>query len=82
MTGQMCWLRKFGTNGALILHLRLESHQPWRPYTHFAGIAVPDYPIPNGSKGWATYQKLFNAGWILIPTSQGATESNNPSLAA
>jgi hypothetical protein len=81
MTGQMCWLTKFGGNGELILHLRLEPHQPWKPYALCPGLAVPDYPIPKGSKGWATYQKLFQAGWTLIPTAEGRA-SFNPSLAA
>lgn len=70
MSGQMCWLPKFGANGQLILHIRLEPYQPWKPYTAYPGLCVPDYPIPNGSKGWATSQKLLRAGWALIPTDQ------------
>ena len=70
MAGQMCWISRFGGDGELILHLRLESHQSWKPYNHFRHLMVPDYPIPRGSKGFATSQKLLNAGWKLIPTAQ------------
>ncbi|MBD0390676.1 MAG: hypothetical protein ICV54_30310, partial [Nostoc sp. C3-bin3] len=28
------------------------------------------YQIPNGSKGWATYQKLLKAGWTLVPSAR------------
>ncbi|HIK17633.1 MAG TPA: hypothetical protein IGS53_20405 [Leptolyngbyaceae cyanobacterium M33_DOE_097] len=68
MPGELCWLPKFGVDGQLILHLRQTSHEPWKPYTAFPHLKVPDYRIPGGSKGWATYQKLFKAGWILVPT--------------
>jgi hypothetical protein len=75
MTGQMCWLSAFGADGEKILHLRRSPHDPWLPYTKMVGVAVPDYPIPRGSKGWATYQKLFEAGWVLIPTAQAYAAS-------
>jgi hypothetical protein len=68
MSGQMCWLANGIKYGKTTLHLRLESHHPWKPYTLFPGIAVRDYNIPRGSKGWATFQKLLKAGWTLIPT--------------
>jgi hypothetical protein len=70
MTGQMSWVSKFGGNGELILHLRLTPHQPWKPYSHFIGLKVPDHPIAGGSKGFATCQQLLKAGWTLIPTPQ------------
>ena len=70
MTGQMCWLSALGRDGDKILHLRLSPHQPWQPYTAFSHYSVPDYNVPKGSKGWATYQKLFKAGWILVPSAQ------------
>ncbi len=73
MTGQMCWLAKPGGSGELILHLRSGQYQPWKPYTQFPNLAIPDYPIPNGSKGFATYQKLFKAGWALVPTAQASS---------
>lgn len=66
MVKEMCWLSAMGTDGQKILHLRNQANQPWRPYTAFPQFAVPDYRIPGGSKGWATYQKLRNEGWILI----------------
>lgn len=76
MTGQMCWLSKFGTDGEKILHLRSEPGQPWQPYAA-SHHAVPDYPVPGGSKGWATYQKLLQSGWVLVPSStQTAIEYN------
>jgi hypothetical protein len=68
MSGQMCWLTSYGSNEALILHLRQNERQPWLPYTLCREYAVPDYPIPGGSKGWATFQKLLKAGWEIIPT--------------
>ncbi|HEY9673327.1 MAG TPA: hypothetical protein V6D11_17925 [Waterburya sp.] len=75
MQRQMCWLSSLGTNEQKILHLRSACHEPWRPYTAFPQYAVPDYRIPKGSKGWATYQKLRQEGWVLIPSAaQIATE--------
>ena len=73
MTGQLCWIPKFGSFGSdktLTLHLRLTPFQPWKPHTAFPGLCVPDYPIPNGSRGWATSQKLLQAGWVSIPTKE------------
>jgi hypothetical protein len=81
MTGQMCWLPKFSGNGELILHLRLEPHHPWKPYTQFSGLAIPDHPIPGASKGFATSQKLLAAGWHLLSTAQ-VRAAFNPSKAA
>ena len=77
MTGQMCWLSCFGTNEEKILHLRPDPNQPWQPYTT-SRHAIPDYPIPGGSKGWATYQRLIKAGWTLIPTAQARQLSLTP----
>lgn len=70
MLKQMCWLPALGTNGQKILHLRTAPHQPWRPYTAFPEYSVPDYAIPGGSKGWATYQKLLLDGWNLVSSIQ------------
>lgn len=75
MKGQMCWLPKFGTESEKILHLRTAPHEPWRPYTAFGQYSAPDYLEPDGSKGWATYQKLLKAGWQLIPTAQAQKSS-------
>jgi hypothetical protein len=73
MSRQMCWLSRFGANEQKILHLRTAANEPWRPYTAFPQYAVPDYLIPQGSKGWATYQKLKQAGWVLVPSTLEAT---------
>jgi hypothetical protein len=70
MTGKMCWLNERGKNGSKILHLQLKPGDPWRPYTACRQFAVPDHNIPGGSKGWATYQKLFKAGWTLVPSAE------------
>lgn len=68
---EMCWLAPFGSsNGAKILHLRTTPNSPWRPYTAFPEYAEPDYQIPGGSKGWATYQKLLKCDFVLV-ASQG-----------
>jgi hypothetical protein len=82
MLGELCWLPKFGANGQLSLHLRLESHHPWKPYTAYPGLCVPDYPISGGSKGWATSQKLLQRGWSVISTEQEKRSSVDDSLAA
>jgi hypothetical protein len=70
MSRQLCWLPKFGVDGQLVLHLRMEPHQPWKPYTAYPQLSVPDLRIPGGSKGWATSQKLLRAGWTLISTEK------------
>lgn len=82
MTGQLCWLPKFGGNGELSLHLRKSSHHPWQSHTFFPELCVPDYPIPGGSKGWATSQKLIQAGWTLISTEQARRSSIDDSQVA
>jgi hypothetical protein len=76
MLGQMCWLPTFGSEEDKILHLRTNHGQPWRPYTAFPEYAVPDYRIPNGSKGWATYQKLMQTRWTLIPSDRAMQEGS------
>lgn len=68
MKGQMCWLAGFGS-ATKILHVRDAAHQPWKPYTSSVH-RVPDLQIPGASKGWTTYQKLFRAGWTLVPTAE------------
>jgi hypothetical protein len=62
MAGQLCWIPKFGSQGQLALHLRLEPYHPWKPHTAFPHLC--------GSKGWATCQKLLKAGWTIISTEQ------------
>lgn len=75
MKGQMCWLSALGRDGEKILHLRMNPNQPWQPYTAFPQYSVPDYRFPpGGSKGWATYQKLFKAGWNLLPSAQQSAQ--------
>jgi hypothetical protein len=70
MPGQLCWISKFGSNGKLTLHLRLQPHHPWKPHTAFPHLCIPDYPMPGGAKGWATSQRLIQTGWTIIPTAQ------------
>ena len=74
---RMCWLSKSGEDGEKILHLQTAPNQPWRPYTAFSQFTVPDYRIPGGSKGYATYQKLLKAGWTLVPSAR-ADEFSTP----
>ena len=78
MTGQLCWIPKFGSNGKLALHLRLEPYHPWKPHTAFPGLCVPDYPILSGSRGWATCQKLLSVGWVIIPTNEARKSFDRP----
>lgn len=80
MAKQMSWLSRFGGDGEKILHLRLGPSDPWQPYTACPQYAVPDYPVPGGSKGWATYQKLMKAGWVLVPTAQARNSSPTPTF--
>lgn len=72
MPRQLCWLSKSGTDGEKVLYLQTAPHEPWKPYTQFPQYAVPDYPIPGGSKGWATYQKLIKQGWRLVPSARAS----------
>ncbi|WP_250125206.1 hypothetical protein [Chroococcidiopsis sp. CCMEE 29] len=76
MPRQMCWLSPSGADGEKILHLQTAPHEPWRPYTAFPQYVVPDYRIPGGSKGWATYQKLIKAGWTLVPSARAQEFAN------
>jgi hypothetical protein len=70
MDKQMCWLIDRLNGQTIVLHLREYAHQPWKPYNTYSQYSVPDYRVPRGSKGWATYQHLRQAGWNLIPTAQ------------
>ena len=70
MAGQLCWIPSFASKGKLTLHLRLEPYHPWKPHTAFPNLCVPDYPISGGSKGWATSQRLLQAGWTIVSTAQ------------
>lgn len=69
MSGQMCWLSSQGGFGEKVLHIRTQLNRPWQPYTACPHFAVPDYNVPGGSKGWATYQKLLRAGWTIVPSA-------------
>ncbi len=66
----MCWLLDSRNRQTIVLHLREYAYQPWKPYNLYSQYSVPDYRVPGGSKGWATYQHLRKAGWVLIPTAQ------------
>jgi len=71
MNGYMCWLSPLGEDGEKILHLRLNANEAWVPYTSMPKYSVPDYKdFPNGSKGFATFQKLLRNGWKLIPSDR------------
>ncbi len=65
--GQMAWLPSAGSDSEKVLHLRPSPLAGWQPYTR-SPSAVPDYNVPRGSKGWATYQKLLKCGWELVAT--------------
>lgn len=75
MPGQMCWLSSFSSDGDLVLHLRTDSSKPWQVYTLCREFAVPDYDIPRGSRGWATFQKLLKQGWEVIPTAKARNQT-------
>ena len=69
MSGQMCWLFRGENKTERILYLREYPSQSWKPYTAYSQYCVPDYRIPGGTKGWATYQKLCKSGWTLIASN-------------
>ena len=77
MQKQMCWLIDKQNRGIMVLHLREYAYQPWKPY-FTSQYAVPDYRIPGGSKGWATFQHLRQAGWTPIATA----DANKPTVAS
>jgi hypothetical protein len=69
---QMAWLNKGGCECSKsaefkILHLRVNGGA-WLPYTDLPQYAAKDY-MDDGSKGWATYQKLKTQDWELVPTA-------------
>jgi hypothetical protein len=66
---EMCWLPYKGNQLNIALHLREYPHQSWKIYTA-SPYAVPDYNVPRGSKGWATFQKLRQIGWTLISSER------------
>ncbi|MBW4488246.1 MAG: hypothetical protein KME12_10705 [Trichocoleus desertorum ATA4-8-CV12] len=74
MTRQMCWLPVGQKDDEKLLHLRMQPHQPWQPYQSFPQYAVPDYQVPGGSKGWATYQRLLREGWTLVSTATAQSQ--------
>ncbi len=79
---QMCWLSPDGLeNGTKILHLKI-GDGAWKPYTSFPQLAVADYKVSGGSKGFATFQKLLNAGWEVVPSPNFNMNSTIESLAA
>jgi hypothetical protein len=77
MKNEMCWLLPESNSSRMILHLREYSHRPWRPYTSYSQYFVPDYKVPGGSKGWATYQKLRQNGWTLISSDRAHISSES-----
>ena len=77
MDKQMCWLLDSQDRQIIVLHLREYAYQPWKPYTSYFQYSVPDYRIPGGSKGWATYQHLRKGGWNLIPTAQANSSTTS-----
>lgn len=66
---EMAWLPKLGSDGEKVLHLRVDGGQ-WIPYNS-SPYGVPDYMVPRGSKGWASFQALMATGeWVLVPTDK------------
>lgn len=74
MIKQMAWLSQNGEKEK-ILHLRTEAGTPWRPYTMFPQLMIPDH-MAIGSRGFSTFQKLLREGWEIIANDQ----ANQPSL--
>lgn len=80
MAGQMCWLSMSGNEGEKILHLRTAPIEAWEPYTAFPLLAEKDYLDQDGSRGWATYQKLQRQGWKLIASNSKISAANQSYL--
>lgn len=74
MSGQICWLPSFGGDGELILHLRVDAYQPWKPYTHFPGIGVPVGSLPDSPT-------LFSSSYLQVYLPSGL-KWRNPSRCA
>lgn len=70
LMGKMAWLSSTVGDGTKILFLQPDPTRPFRPYTAFPHLKVPDYRIEGGSRGWATYQKLFKLGWELVASDK------------
>jgi hypothetical protein len=70
MPGKMAWLSSTFGDSTKILFLQPDPTQPFRPYTVFTHLKIPDHRIQGGSKGWATYQKLFKCGWELVASEK------------
>lgn len=65
---EMRWqLDRTSSNPQLILHLKPIGAGVFVPYNR-SPHGLPDYKIPNGSKGWATFQALMKQGWVLANT--------------
>jgi hypothetical protein len=62
VTGEMTW-KPPGTTEC-VLHLRLNSADPWRHYREFPEYAVPD--PPDFSEGFATFMALLKQKWSVI----------------
>jgi hypothetical protein len=73
---EMCWLPCNGNELKIALHLREYPDRPWKVYS-VSSHGVPDYKIPGGSKGWATFQKLRKIGWILISQEQAGSSTSD-----
>ncbi len=47
-----------------VLHIQ-DDKGDWIPYYNHP-LMVVDYPLPNGSKGLATYHQLRTQGFVLV----------------
>ncbi|OKH17043.1 hypothetical protein NIES208_11000 [[Limnothrix rosea] IAM M-220] len=59
----MTWSPNGGTSVG-VLHLRLSSFEPWKPYTEFPKYHKPD--LPSSSEGYATFLALIQQKWEYI----------------
>lgn len=70
----MAWLPVGMEDDTKILHLKPAGESYYRPYTAYKSLAKPDYKVEGGSRGYATMQALFKAGWEFESSEIAASQ--------
>jgi hypothetical protein len=64
--GYLSWRPVHGAENTKELYISKTVDGPWEHYSKHP-LKVADYNIPNGSKGYATMQRLLKNGWVMLP---------------